>query len=213
MDVLVITTWGEKFQSIKYAPRMYIKTLPKVDIRNVKEALLEASLRLDRWRPAFPNPTPWYEVKQCPHCLKRFNKFRDFVGALDAWFYQFCMRHMVPSMLEVYTILDNKERKIIISSDAITYFTCSNKHWVAVKITKEKAIAVVDGKWKFVYNNHTNSYPLMSTYAKIAELVEAQLSALQEVLESLEPFITYTDDHMVYKGKVENRMLFVEVRP
>ena len=213
MDVLVITTWGEKFQSIKHSPRLYIRSMPKVEIRNIKEALLEASIRLNHWRPAFPNPTPWYEVMQCPHCLRRIKTLRvpEYLSGFSDPLHMYCWRHTVPSMLEMYTILDNKERKVIISSDAVTYYTCSNKHDVAVKITKEKAIAVVDGKLKFTYKNHVNCYPLTSTYAKIAEVVEAQLSALLEVLENLEVFMAFSDNGIVYKTASEDRPIFMEV--
>ena len=182
-ETIIIKTYGEKLNSSNPRRRYwYIFTIPNVDTKTFCDILLETEVKIENWIPPFPNEDLWFNVKPCKYCKMMFERKWKHMSAMDSWFWQYCHRHRIVSMLNEYNIIDNKLRLIIIKPQFVYHYTCSNKHSLALVLTKQYVKANIDGK-VFTYKNHINSYPFRSTYSEIAYLVCQKIRTIRKIIE------------------------------
>jgi len=156
----------------------------------------------------------WWRIKQCPYCVERWRRYleRRKSKSEDAWFYQRCFRHLLPDLVVVYYIIDNKPRQLEIhlNDDAVThvrYVTCSRKYTVTVDVFDNYAIGTIakrespERKLTFVYKRHFNAYPLMSAFDSICNSLRIIIDDLQQAVRGNPSYTTniYYNGELIYE--------------
>jgi hypothetical protein len=145
----------------------------------------------------------WWEQHSCAMCRKRHEyELSKWKAGEYAWRRGMCMRHYLVKHLgeiiptEPDHLLDNRPINIMASQDRIVFETATNSYQYRIDINKEEAISNVTYKGKehvFKYRNHTNAYPMMSSYAYILSLVIETMHTFRRFLSNVDKYRSYAN--------------------
>jgi hypothetical protein len=189
---VVIKVWGERLGSpYNERRKLYIEVVasnPPTWVRGVVDlldyAVYNVSSLLSLYAPRFPNPMPWWLFSRCERCHRQFLNSIAKNLPTNTWRTQYCLRHGILHNYALFSI-DNKERSVAINGDVIKFTSATNKYSVEFTVYRDRAMATVNNdsnQWRFTYNNHTNSYPLSSSYAFLVGRVLGFVNSLRDVV-------------------------------
>jgi len=195
---LIIKIHGELLNSPHPERRkLFIETSPRIDVSELIRIIEATRAWLKRFSYIFPTNTPWWHIRGCPYCKEAVLRNYNIITSENDWKTAHCLRHASVYFPNIALIVDNKLRVIRITYqrlvDAIMplriiYFTQSQKYFATYDIDEYRAEVYWrrDGDnrvIKFKFEEHFNSYPLMSGYATLALNISRALLTLSLELE------------------------------
>jgi hypothetical protein len=149
----------------------------------------------------------WWERYSCKDCKQRYEyELSKWKKGEYAWRRGMCLRHYFIRHLadiapqEPEHLLDNRPVYIEMTPEKIVFEIATNNYQYHIDLDRDKAVVNITYKGKeyiFSYRNHTNAYPLLSSYAYI-------LKSIMETIHVFRLFLANADKYRSYANVVIN---------
>jgi len=184
--------WGLRNSPKPWRNTMIIKVDQHIPPSELAYKIGWSGYDIAKFPPAAPNPIWWGLIKPCKKCKEKYERRKNEITGMNIWWEAYCLRHaaIVSPLWNFYHLL---ELELVPPKDEFAggfveraeVTVASRKHEITAVIDPKKADVTIDNV-TFTFKNHTNAYPLMSSYALLCKNVGDMLSELSNYI-SAEP--------------------------